>query len=483
MSADSAASAALLTRASTRGRLTLAALTLGSGVAILDGSVVNVALRRIGTDLDASIGQLQWVVTGYLLALASLVLIGGGLGDRLGRRRIYLIGMAVFLAASIACALAPTISALIAMRVLQGVGGALLTPGALAIIQASFAPEDRAPAIGTWAGVSGIASAIGPFVGGWLVGHASWRWVFGINIPLCLIVIAITWYAAPESRAPRSGQASFDLVGAGLSAVGLGAATFALTGAAESAPIVTAAVLAAAVAAFAGFVVTERRVAAPLVPPGLWASRVFTAANLMTLLVYGALGAVMFILVLQLQVSAGWSALASGLSALPLTIILFALSSRAGALAARIGPRVPMSVGPALCAVGVLLLYPIGAGTTWWGVLPGMTVFGLGLALLVAPLTSTVLAAAPDAYAGVASGVNNAVARAGSLLAVAALPVLGGLSGSAYEDPAALTRAHHVSMLGCALLLALGGLVSWVGLRDSAPGQRDQIATKSIASP
>ena len=458
----------LLHRSSTRGRLTLAALTLGSGVAILYGTVVNVALRRIGTDLDASIGQLQWVVTGYLLALASLVLIGGGLGDRLGRRRIYLIGMAVFLVASIACALAPTIGALIAMRVVQGVGGALLTPGALAIIQASFAPEDRAPAIGTWAGVSGVATAIGPFVGGWLVDQASWRWVFGINVPLCLIVIALTWYAAPESRAPEAGQQSFDLVGAGLSALGLGAATFALTGAAEAPPVQTAAVLGVAVGAFAGFIIAERRVPAPLVPPHLWSSRVFTAANLMTLLVYGALGAVMFILVLQLQVSAGWSALAAGLSALPITVILFALSSRAGALAARIGPRVPMSLGPALCAIGAMLLYPVGAGTTWLGVLPGMIVFGLGLALLVAPLTSTVLAAVSDAYAGVASGVNNAVARAGSLLAVAARPVLGGLSGSAYEDPVALTHAHHVSMIGCAILLALGGLVSWIGLRPRA---------------
>lgn len=456
-----------LRRNSTRGRLTLAALTLGSGVAILDGSVVNVALRAIGADLGASIGDLQWVVTGYLLSLASLVIVGGRIGDRYGRKRIYLIGMALFLLTSVLCALTPSVQLLIAMRVLQGVGGALLTPGALAIIQSSFAPEDRAPAIGTWAGVSGIASAIGPFVGGWLVDAASWRWVFGINVPLCLIVIAVTWYAVPETKEPGERQA-FDLLGAACTVLGLGALTFALTGAATAPLVVTVGSLAIAAVAGVVFVRTEARVAEPLVPPSLWGSRVFTAANLMTLLVYGAIGAVMFILVLQLQVSSGWSATAAGLSALPMTIILLLFSSAAGSLSARIGPRLPMSLGPVLCAAGALLLLGIGPGTVWWQVLPGMTVFGVGMVLLVAPLTATVLAAAPDQYAGVASGVNNAVARAGSLLAVAALPVLGGLSGDAYNDPAALTHAHQITMIACAALLAGGGIVSWVGLRRTA---------------
>ena len=474
---------AFLIRSSRRGRVTLAALTLGSGIAILDGSVVNVALRHIGTDLGASIGQLQWVVTGYLLALAALVLAGGGLGDRFGRRRIYLLGMTIFLLASIGCALAPTIGLLITIRVVQGVGGALLTPGALAIIQSSFAPTDRAPAIGTWAGVSGLAGAAGPFIGGWLVDHASWRWVFGINVPLCVLVIALARWAAPESRAPRSQsqeggsqeggseEGGFDVAGASLTALALGALTFAFTGAREFSPMLTAATILLAVGALTAYVLLERRTTNPLVPAFLWSVRVFTAANLMTLLVYGALGAVMFVLVLQLQVSAGWSALAAGLSGLPVTIALLLLSSRAAALSARIGPRVPMSVGPALCALGVLALVGVGAGSGWTAVLPGMTLFALGLALLVAPLTATVLAAVPDAYAGTASGVNNAVARAGSLLAVAALPVLGGLSGDAYRDPVAMTHAHRVSMLVCAVLLGLGALVSWVGLHpDRADG-------------
>ncbi len=457
-----------LDRRSTRGRMMLAGVILGSGVAILDGSVVNVALRTIGRDLGASLAQLQWVVNGYLLALASLVLVGGALGDRFGRRRVYLIGVGWFLVASALCAAAQTPAQLIALRVLQGVGAALLTPGALSLIQSSFRPEDRAPAIGTWAGLSGVAAAIGPLLGGWLVDNASWRWIFAINVPLCVAVFALTWRAAPESR-DTTIEGRFDALGATLTVIALGAATYALTASGDTGGAAVLAAWVVSVSAGVAFVVVEERTASPLVPLRLFRSRIFSAANAMTLLVYGALGGVSLFTVLQLQ-AAGWSALQAGLTGMPVTLSLLLLSSRAAALSARIGPRVPMTVGPLVCAAGVLLLLGVGEGSTWWSVLPGMTVFALGLALLVAPLTTAVLAAAPEHFAGVASGLNNAVARAGSLLAVAALPALVGLAGDDYLDLDAMTDGYRAAMLWCAGLLAAGGVVSWFGL--SSPARR-----------
>lgn len=456
-----------LALASTRGRLTLTAVTLGSGIAILDGSIVNVALKAIGADLGASLAELQWVVNGYLLALASLVLVGGALGDRWGRRRVYLVGVGWFLLGSVACALAQTPEQLVGMRFVQGVGAALLTPGALAIIQSSFRQQDRGAAIGTWAGLSGIATAVGPFVGGWIVDHASWRWIFVINVPLCLVVVALTLWAAPESRSPHPGR--FDAAGAVLAVVGLGALTFALTDASSGRVGVVTAAGGLAVAALVAFVLVEHRRRDPLLPLALFRSRVFSAANAMTFLVYGALAVQSLVLVLQLQVAAGWSALAAGLTSLPVTVALMTLSSRAGALATRIGPRLPMTVGPLVCALGLVLLLGAGEGTRWYDVLPGLVVFALGLALLVSPLTTAVLAAAPEDRAGVASGVNNAVARAGSLLAVAALPVVAGMSGESYLDPAAMTSGYRISITACAVLMAAGGVTSWFGL-----GPRDQ---------
>lgn len=458
---------ALLRRTDPEGRVTLAALTLGSGIGILDGTVVNVALKTLGEDLDAGLDALTWVVNGYLLALAALVLVGGAVGDRLGRRRVYVAGVVVLGLGSALCALAGSVEQLVGFRVVQGLGAALATPGALAIIQASFRPEDRAPAIGTWAGVSGVAAAAGPFVGGWLVENVGWASIFWVNVPLCAIVVVLCLRWTPESRNPDA-TTGFDLAGAVLSVLALAATTYALTAAGGDRPLVAVAA-AAGVAALVGFVLVERRSPHPLVPLGLFADRVFAAANLMTLLVYGAMGAVFFVLALQLQVSVGWSPLAAGLATLPITVALLLLSSRAGALSARVGPRVPMSLGPLLCAAGTALLAGIGPGSTYVrGVLPGVVAFALGLALLVAPLTSTVLAAAPDSLTGTASGVNNAVARAGSLLAVAALPAVVGLSGREYADPAALTPAHRGAMLLCAAALAVGGGVSWWGLRPRA---------------
>lgn len=446
----------------------LIGVTLGSGVAILDGSVVNVALPTIGRELGATAAQLQWIVAGYLLALASLVLTAGAMGDRFGRRKVYLLGVAWFAVGSLACAFAPTADALVLLRCLQGVGAALMTPGALSLIQASYRPEDRASAIGWWAGTSGLASVVGPLLGGFIIENTSWRWIFGINLPLTVIVIALTLYAAPESRNDEA-TGRFDLAGTALSVVALGASTYALTSAADASTLQLTLTWVVAAAAAIGFVLVERRTRHPLVPLSLFGSRVFSAANAMTFLVYGALGVVFLILIMQLQVSAGWSPLASGLSGLPVTLAMMLLSSRAAAWSHRIGPRIPMTIGPLISAAGIGMLVPVNASATWLNVLPGVIVFAIGLSLLVSPLTATVLAAAPTQYAGAASGVNNAVARAGSLFAVAAIPPLAGLTGDAYTNPAALTLAFQRSMLACVVLLVLGGLASWFGLRGTQP--------------
>ena len=462
-----------LRRNTTAGRGALAAVTLGSGMALLDGTVVNLAVPTIGRELDASLAQVQWVVNGYLLSMAALILVSGALGDRVGRRRVYSVGIALFAIASLACSLAADPTQLIAARVAQGVGGALLTPGALAVIQASFAPEDRASAIGTWAGTSGIATALGPFVGGFLLDHGGWRWIFAINLPIAAAVLFLVWRFVPESRNPEA-SGGLDAVGAALTVAGLGLLTWGLIGAGEADLPVTLLRTVGGLILLGGFTANERRATRPLVPMGLFGSRVFSAANGMTFLVYGALGAVMFFLVIQLQVSAGFSPMASGLASLPVTVALFTLSSRAAALGQRIGPRLPMTVGPLVCAAGVALMSGVGGGTSYWtGVFPGMVLFALGLAALVSPLTASVLAAAPDRLAGTASGINNAVARAGSLLAVAALPPLVGLTGDAYADPAAFTAGYRPALLACAALLAGGGIVSWFGLAGTQSAHPD----------
>jgi EmrB/QacA subfamily drug resistance transporter len=443
---------------SAAGRGIVLATTLGSGMVLLDGTVINVALRTVGKDLDASLAQLQWITNGYLLMLASLILLGGSLGDRLGRRRVFLTGVVWFALASALCGVAPNPGVLIAARVLQGIGGALLTPGSLAIIQSEIAPADRGRAIGAWTGMTSIAAAIGPFLGGGLVQYADWRWIFWINAPLAAVTVAVTLAFVPESRTTEQGR--YDGLGAGLAALALAGITYWLIewGTGLSLPAFGVGLVAAA-----AFLLVERRVEHPMLPLGLFGSRTFSAANAMTLLVYAALGAILFFLVIDLQTVLGYGAMEAGMATLPITVLMLLLAARGGALGARIGPRIPMTVGPLLMAVGVGWLSFVGDGTSYWlGVLPPLVVFALGLALMVAPLTATVLAAAPEGRAGVASGVNNAVARAGSLFAVAALPVLVGLSGAEYDDAGAFGTAYGHAMWACAGLLTAGGVVSWL---------------------
>lgn len=403
-----------------RGRWVLLATVLGSSMAMLDGTVVNLALRRIGQDFDASFAGLQWIVNGYTLSLAALILVGGSLGDRFGRRRIFVIGTVWFTAASIACAVAPNVPSLVAGRVLQGVGGALLTPGSLAIIQASFGRGDRARAIGAWSGLGGVATGIGPFLGGWLVDVATWRSIFLINVPMGAAVVAVAVRHIPETRDDTSTGGRLDVAGAVLGAAALAAITYGLTGQEWI-------ILAAGVALLVIFVVTELRVRAPMLPMGVFRSMQFSGTNLVTFLLYGALAVSLFLLALVLQQSLGYSPLLAGAATTPITILMLLLSARAGALGERIGPRLPMSVGPIVCACGMALLARLSPDRSYvTGVLPGILVFGAGLTLTVAPLTTTALAAVDTRLAGVASGVNNAVARTGSLVAIAAIPLLAG---------------------------------------------------------
>ncbi len=441
------------------GRAVIAAATLGSGMTLLDGTVVNVALRTIGAELEADLAQLQWISNGYLLSMTSLILLGGSLGDHFGRRRIFVIGTVWFAAASLLCGLATTPEMLIAARILQGLGGGLLTPGSLAIIQTVFVREDRPPAIGAWSGLGGIAAAVGPFVGGGLLELASWRWIFLINLPLAVVTLWIAVRHVPETRDPTATR-HFDVPGAALAMLALAGLTYGLIEVGSAAALV-AAVL--GVVAAAAWVRVERRAPEPMLPLDIFRNRTFSAANAMTLLVYAALGAVLFFLVLQLQTVTGYGPLAAGVATLPITICMLLFASRGGRYSARAGPRIPLTFGPIVMGIGTAWLVTVDADASYLTtVLPGLTVFGLGLSLTVAPLTATVLAAAPEEHAGLASGVSNAVARSGSLLSVAALPPLVGLSGDQYAEPAALAAAYPVAIWACAGLLVLGGAISWV---------------------
>ncbi|MGY2079941.1 MFS transporter [Modestobacter sp. SYSU DS0657] len=448
------------------GRWVLMATVLASAMAMLDATAVNVALPSIGAELGASLSGLQWTVTGYTLALAALILLGGALGDRYGRRRVFLLGVVWFAAASLLCGLAQSTPHLVGARVLQGIGGALLTPGSLAIIQSSFRRDDRARAIGLWSALGGIAGLVGPFLGGLLIDAVSWRWVFGVNVPVALLVLVAARHV-PESRDPAH-HGRFDVLGAVLGALALGGVTYALITAGED-PGGVGVWLAAAGGLLAGgaFLLRERRAPAPMLPLRVFTDRQFSGANLSTLAVYGALGGMSFFLVLQLQTVLGYGATLAGAAMLPSILLITLLSARAGALAQRIGPRRPMAVGPLVAAAGLLWLTRVDAGSSYWvDVLPGSVLLGLGMAALVAPLTATVLGAAPDHLAGVASGVNNAVARAANLLAVAALPVAVGLSGVDHARPEAFSTGFAVAMVVCAGLMLAGSAIAWLTIRD-----------------
>ena len=449
-----------------RGRWVLAVAVLGSSVAMLDSTVVNVALPSIGRDLGAGVAGLQWTINGYLLTLAALILVGGSLGDRFGRRRVFSIGVVLFSLASAVCALAPTIEWLIAARVVQGVGGALLTPGSLAIIESTFVPQDRARAIGSWSALGGVASAIGPLVGGYLVSALSWRWVFLINLPLGLIVVWAALRHVPESRDDESTGGN-DVTGSLLATLGLAGVTFALIDAEGGFSPAGYVAAVAGPLAVAAFVFAERHGRAPMLPLDIFRSRQFTAANLVTFVVYGAMGGVFFLLAVELQTGLGYSPVAAGAASLPMTAMMLAFAARGGALAQRIGPRIPLTVGPLLIACGMLLMRRIEPGASYVGaVLPGVLVFGAGLVFVVAPVTATVLAAAAARHSGVASGINNAVARTASLIAVAVLPLAAGLSSRAYADPRALTASFHTAMLITACVAAAGGVLAWLTIRS-----------------
>jgi EmrB/QacA subfamily drug resistance transporter len=435
-------------------------------VAFLDSTVVNAALPAISEDLGASLAQLQWVITAYLLTLGSLLVLGGSLGDLFGRRRVFVIGLAGFAATSALCGVAPTVNLLIVARLLQGAAAAMLVPGSLAMISASFHPEDRARAIGTWSGLGAITTALGPFLGGWLIDSASWRWVFLINLPLSAAGIAIAQRHVPETRDDQAVR-RIDVPGAVSLTLALAAAVYTLI----ERPVngfsgLTAAAAATSVVAFVCFLLAERRGSHPMVPLAVFRSRQFSGANLVTLFVYAALGATTFLLVVHLQQDLGYSALEAGAALLPITALMLAFSARSAGFAQRIGPRWPMTLGPLLISCGLMLMGRIGPGDSYASaVLPAVLVMGCGLVLTVAPLTAAVLAAIDVHRAGVGSAINNAVARIAALLAVAVLPAAAGVAILADDLAPQFATAMRIT----AALAAVGSLVACLTIRRVVP--------------
>lgn len=472
-----------------RKRWILVATVLGSSLTFIDGSALGVALPAIQNDLGAGPAAVQWVSNAYLLTLGALVLIGGAAGDRFGRRKVFLIGVALFALASIACGLAPTVELLIAGRAGQGIGAALLTPGALAVIGSAFPPDERGKAFGTWAGAGALFGMIGPLVGGWLADAADWRFIFWINVPLAALTAVITLKAVPESRDPDA--RGLDWPGALLAMTGLAALTWALTAAPDlgwSDPLILTG-LASGAALLAAFLFAEARRRHPMMPLGLFRSRVFSGINLLTLLLYFALGGAMFFLPFDLIRVHGWSATLAGAAMLPFAVIMSLLSGYAGKLADRFGARLSLSLGPVLAGVGLALLALPAPGAGYVdGPLAGMTVLAVGMTLAVGPLTAAVMGAVPQGHTGVASGINNAVARIAALLAIALLGVilsavfvagidspdaralLGEVMGGADLEPAARDAFHaafRAVILTCAGLAVLSGVIG--GL--TAPGR------------
>ncbi len=467
-SPDDAPAALSLEYGTAAGNWVILAAILGSGIAFLDSTVVNVALPAIDGDLDTGLSGLQWTVDGYLLTLSALLLLGGALGDEYGRKRVFVLGLIWFTAASLLCGLAPNVGTLIAARALQGVGAALLVPGSLALISASFREEDRGAAIGAWSGLTGVSTAIGPFLGGWLVDAVSWRWVFLINVPLAAVAVWVALRHVPESKDPEAGTRP-DYAGAASATLGFAGVVYALIEGPVhgwSAPVVLAGVL--GVAGLCAFPIIEHRQEHPLVPLGIFRSQQFTGANLATFAVYAGLGTATFLLVLELQTVLGYSAIEAGSALLPITVLMLLLSSRSGRVAQRIGPRIPMTVGPLVIAGSFLLLSQLRPGDSYMtAVFPGVLVMGIGLSITVAPLTTAVLAAVEENHIGVGSGVNNAVARVAGLLSVAVLPAVVGIATGevGVEFSEGVGRALFIS----GVLAVLGAAISFATIRRGTP--------------
>lgn len=447
-------------------RWTLAATVVASGVAFLDSSLVTVALPQIGDQLGGGFATLQWVLDGYLLTLGSLVLVGGALADLLGRRRVFVWGIVSFAATSLLCGLAWSAAALVIARLLQGVAAALLVPGSLAILQGSFEGASRGRAIGAWSGLSSLLTAAGPIVGGVVVQTVDWGWrlLFVVNPPLLLLAWWLTRRGVPElpgRREPGPLLGQLDLGGAVLAVTGLGLLVFPLIEADRLGTAAVVGLVTLGLVTLAGFVVVEACRRRPMLPPALFRIRSFTVANIVTLVVYGALGVSVFLLVVHLQQQLGYGAAAAGASGVPVTAALALFSSRVGALVSVVGARLLLTVGPLLVGLALLWLSRLGPGSSYWSaVLLPMTVFAAGMVLVVAPVTTTALADIPGPRAGVASGVNNAIARVGSLLAIAALPLVGTLGGV----EAGSDQAYARTMVAAAVLCGLGALAAAVGL-------------------
>jgi EmrB/QacA subfamily drug resistance transporter len=450
-----------------RQRLTLIAAILGSGVATIDGSIVNVALPAIQRELGGGLSAQQWISNLYLLTLGSFILIGGSLGDIYGERRVFTIGVAAFGVFSIACAAAPTIGVLLAARALQGVAGALLVPSSLAVIVATFPPQQRGAAIGAWTAWGGIASIVGPLAGGWILDNASWRWIFAINVPLIIATLVLVSVAVPAGT--HTVKRSVDYVGAALCVVGLGGVVFAFVEEPHygwSSPVIYVPMIVGAISLIS-FVRYERIADHPMLALALFRRRNFSVGNAETFAMYAGLAIMFFFLVIFLQEVAGYSAIRAGLTTLPVTIIMFALSRRFGALADRYGPRFFMGVGPLVAACGILLMLRTGLKTSFLTeLLPALVVFGVGLSMTVAPLTATVLADADESDAGIASAINNAIARVAGLvgISVMSLVVSGTLVGNTFAPNSASVRAFHEVIAICAVLVAAGGAAGALGI-------------------
>ncbi len=448
------------------GAAVIAATVLSSLVGFLDASVVNVAVPAIGRDLGAGVESLQWTLTGYLLTVAALLLVSGGLADRFGRRRVVVSGLLVMLVAAAVCAVAPSVGVLIAARVVQGVGGALVVPNSLALLNGTLRKSDRARGIGLWAGLASLATTGGPYAGGWLVDHASWRWVFLLNVPVVLAALLVLQHV-PEQAGAR-GPRSIDVVGGLLAAVGLGGVIYGLS-AGSSAGWASVRVLlpgVIGVLALIALLPVERRVRAPMVKLSLFASRQFDAINMTTVLFYGALSAVGYLVVLECELRLDYSATRAGAALIPYSIVFLTVSPVSGALVARFGPRWLMTSGILTVAAGFVWLSSVDAGSSYArGVLPGVLLWGLGIGLCVTPLTAAVLAAVRDDDLGEASAINDASSRIGGVIAIAVVPLLLG-AGGGHSFAAALTDGYRPAMLVLSGSCVLAAVVTAVFVSD-----------------